>query len=245
MDLGEFRYWQCACGAIYADPIHAQDFYNEQQTYLTDPRRYTAIINPLGQRWMIEQFERLYWQLTKPPTPSRWLDRFVRKKPHEVSKGRVLEIGAGVGFLTLFALARGWEAVGIEVSAAAAEFARDLLRVDVKCSTIEDYKTDIKFHAIIMVEVLEHFREPGMAIEQLRRFAEPGAVLFGTTPNTSSAYWKEGKQDIYVPQDHICLFNEPSLRHFAERAGITRLIVEQFGMGAKHDSNLMFAGTLN
>lgn len=226
---GEYTYYRCKkCDGIFADPIHAQDFYLQTDTYLSDPLQYTATINPYGQRWIIEQFERLYQEVMG-----------------DLNKGTFFEVGAGVGYLVLMALARGWEAKGIEISEPSAQFARDYLRVNVTRSTIEDYPVKDAFNAIVMVEVLEHFLDPLAAIKAMRRLSHKQTFLFGTTPNSDSQHWQSSEQNIYVPEDHIFLFNEKSLRCFADKAGIRDLKVEFFGSGDKHDSNLMYAGIIS
>lgn len=228
MKKGKFDYYRCRnCDGIFAWPLKAQKFYLRTDTYLSDPLEYAKIINPEGQRWMIEQFERLY-----------------AKTMDTDQKGNFFEVGAGAGYLVLFALARGWEASGIETSKPAVRFARDYLRVPIEHSTIEDYKTDKRFDAVAMVEVLEHFLGPVEAIESLKPLAKAKTFLFGTTPNTDSEHWKSSDQDIYIPDDHIFLFNDYSLRRFAQKAGVKNLAVEVFGSGKNHDSNLMYAGII-
>ena len=230
LDSGEYTYYRCkSCGGIFVYPIKPQMFYLETETYLTNPLQYTSSIDPYGQRWMIDQFERLYKQ--------KMQQSFLGKK--------LLEVGAGVGYLTLFALARGWEAKGIETSKPAVQFGKDYLRVDLEHATIEGYKTDEKFDAIVMVEVLEHFLDPLEAIKALRKLSGTQTFLFGTTPNTDSKHWKKSEQNIYVPDDHIFLFNDSSIRRFADQAGIRDLTIEYFGSGKKHDSNLIYAGIIS
>lgn len=225
---GEHTYYRCRnCRGVFVWPVQPQQFYLESDTYLKDVYLYTSRINPYGQRWIIEQFERLYGE--KSGTPER---------------GSFLEIGAGTGFLTMFALARGWQARGIETSASAVKVARDHMRLDVDLSTLEQYQDKRRYDAIAMVEVLEHFINPLHAIEHLRRFAKGRTVLFGTTPNTDSEHWDSDEQDIYQPEDHIFLFNKHSLEAFAEKAGIRNMSVELFGSGKEHDSNLMYAGVI-
>lgn len=223
-----FDYYRCRnCDGLFVWPLKTQNFYLDTNTYLSNPNQYAGMIDPYGQRWMIEQFERLH--------------SAIMDTPH---KGSFFEVGAGAGYLTLFALARGWEAYGIETSKPAVQFARDYLRVPVDHSIIETYKADKKFDAMAMVEVLEHFLDPAEAIQSLKRLAKKKTFLFGTTPNTDSEHWRKSKQDIYVPDDHIFLFNEYTLRHLAEKVGIKKLTVEFFGSGKKHDSNLMYAGVI-
>jgi SAM-dependent methyltransferase len=222
-------YYVCKhCRGVFVWPVRQQEYYLGTDTYLKDMSLYTGRINPYGQRWIIEQFERLYSQLTGSS-----------------EKGAFFEIGAGTGFLNLFALARGWEASGIETSAPAVKVARDHMRTVVDHSTLETYMTDKKFDAIVMVEVLEHFIDPVAAIEHLRRFAKQRTVVFGTTPNTDSLHWQQSDQDIYQPEDHIFLFNKESLQRLAQRTGLKDLTIEYFGGGDEHDSNLMYAAMID
>jgi len=229
LKVDAYTYYRCGnCTAIFVDPVKEQDFYLGTETYLHHIKQYISHINPYGQRWMIEQFDRLH-----------------EKTMQTDQKGSFFEIGAGAGFLTLFALARGWQASGIETSKVAVKFARESLKVDISLSTIERYKVNEKYDSVAMVEVLEHFLDPYEAVNSIKKFAKSQTFLFGTTPNTDSEHWKKSEQNIYVPDDHIILFNEKSIRAFAKKAGVTNLTVEFFGAGEKHDSNLMYAGVIS
>lgn len=224
-----YNYFKCKkCQGVFVSPLHQRQFYLETETYLSDPKLYTSRIDPYGQRWMIEQFERLYF--SKMQTDQR---------------GNVLEVGAGVGYLTLLALARGWQAQGIEISGPSAAFGRDYFRVDIQQSSIEDYQAQTTFDAIMMIEVLEHFHDPLEALAALTRLSPQPTFLFGTTPNTDSQHWRTSQQNIYEPEDHIFLFNKTSLQQFADKAGIKDLEIEFFGSGKDHDSNLMYAGVIS
>lgn len=226
---GEYSYFRCDnCGGIFVDPVRSQNFYLDNVTYLDDAQMYAGRIDLYGQRWMIEQFERLY-----------------QEKLHNLNRGKFLEVGSGVGFLSLFALARGWNTTSIETSSSAVKYGKECLRLNIEQATIEGYKNDQKFEAIAMVEVLEHFIDPVKAINAMKRFCGPHTIIFGTTPNTDSEHWEKSEQNIYVPTDHIFLFNEKSIRNFAKKVGILDLTVEYFGSGEKNDSNIMYAGIIS
>ena len=228
MDLQKYKYFKCKkCTGIFVYPIHERTFYLDTVTYLNDPKKYTKNMNLYGQRWLMEEFEKLY-----------------ESKTGNKGRGSLFEVGAGVGFLELFALARGWNTKAIEISDEAVRFGQEYLRVDIEQSTIEDYETRDTFDAIVMVEVLEHFSNPLAAVKKLRKLSKEKTILFGTTPNTDSDYWKGSEQDIYVPDDHIFLFNKKSLKKFAKKAGIKNLTVKPFGSGENNDSNLMYAGVI-
>jgi len=228
--IGKFKYYRCStCTGIFVHPVKEQSFYLSTETYLTNAETHLQNdVDLRGTRWMIEQFERLYISKTQLE-----------------SKGSFLEIGAGTGFLTLFALARGWNAKAIETSKSAVEFASKMLKIDILESTIETYKTTKKFDAILMVEVLEHFRDPMNAIKLITKLTTGHTILFGTTPNTDSQHWINSKQNIYVPEGHIFLFNEKSLKIFADKSGIKDLTIEYFGSGKLHDSNLIYCGVIS
>lgn len=223
-----YTYYRCGkCQGIFVWPIREQTYYLDSDTYLKNMEVYTGMIDANGQRWMIDQFERLY-----------------RDVMEREGRGAYLEIGAGIGYLTLFALARGWDASAIETSEEAVDFGKKNLKVDISQSTIEDFETDKTFDAIVMVEVLEHFLNPASALEAIKKLSKRWSFLFGTTPNTDSSHWKQSEQDIYQPEDHIFLFNKRSLERLADQIGIKRLTVEYFGGGKNHDSNLMYAGII-
>lgn len=221
-------YYRCSgCTGTFVWPVREQDYYLGSDTYLKNVDLYTDGVDPIGQRWMIEQFERLYKEVME-----------------REGRGSYFEIGAGIGYLTLFALARGWEASGIETSEMAVEFAQKNLRMDIQQSTVEDFKTKKTFDAIVMIEVLEHFRNPVVALEAIRKLSNRWTFLFGTTPNTDSKHWGKSQQDIYQPEDHIFLFNKQSLERLGEKIGFLRLNIEYFGSGKSHDSNLMYAAII-
>jgi 2-polyprenyl-3-methyl-5-hydroxy-6-metoxy-1,4-benzoquinol methylase len=173
------------------------------------------------------------------------LERLWVSKLGTLERGRLLEIGAGTGFFELVALARGWEVEGIELSEGAVEFARKYMHVPIKQSTIEEYTSSHLFDAIVMIEVLEHFRDPLEAIRSLKKLSTGHTLIFGTTPNTDSKHWLTSQQNIYVPEDHLFLFNTKSLQLFADKAGIYDVSIEYFGSGENNDSNLMFAGIIS
>lgn len=225
--LKRFTYYKCKkCTGIFVNPIRTQAFYSKAKTYLTDPKDYAKFMNPYGLRWIMEEFEKLY------------------EKKTGNNRGTLFEIGTGLGYLELFALARGWNVKGIETSIEAVKFANEYLRIDVQHSTIEDYVPDQTHDAIIMVEVLEHFLNPIIAFESVKKLGRKGTVIFGTTPNTDSSHWEKSEQDIYMPEDHIFLFNKKSLKKFAKMVGLKKVTIQYFGSGEKNDSNIIYAGII-
>jgi 2-polyprenyl-3-methyl-5-hydroxy-6-metoxy-1,4-benzoquinol methylase len=103
-----------------------------------------------------------------------------------VPTGRLLDVGCGHGLLLDEARRRGYETVGLEVSAAAAAFARDVLEVDVREQTIEEIDDDERFDVITLIDVLEHLSDPVATITRCGDLLSPDGVLCLVTPDPSS-----------------------------------------------------------
>ena len=224
-ELKGYIYYTCQkCKAIYS--VKTAGHKERTETYLDDPIEYLKIINPEGQLWMLDEFEKMYFNIAKAK-----------------DRGKLLEIGAGVGYWDILALGRGWKVSGIETSKKSAEFAQLVFKIPVDNCFLQSYRPKEKFDAIAMIEVIEHIDDPLWVIEKLKSIA-PKGVLFGTTPNTESDYWKTSEQNIYVPDDHVFLFSKKTIEFLAKKTKLRKLKIEYFGMGENHDSNLMFSARL-
>src|SRR5437588_1712189 len=115
-------------------------------------------------------------------TAARLLDQLRAWAPG----GRLLDVGCGHGLLLDEARRRGYSGLGLEMSAAAAAYARDTLGLDVREHTIEQLDEQERFDAIMLVDLLEHVGDPVSTIEQCIAHLRPGGVLCVVTPDPSS-----------------------------------------------------------
>jgi SAM-dependent methyltransferase len=104
-----------------------------------------------------------------------------------VPAGRLLEVGCGHGLLLDEARRRGYEASGVELSASAAGYARDVLGLDVREEPLEAIDGGERYAAIVMADVIEHLEDPLEALDRCRDLLAPGGVLCIVTPDPSSA----------------------------------------------------------
>jgi 2-polyprenyl-3-methyl-5-hydroxy-6-metoxy-1,4-benzoquinol methylase len=110
-----------------------------------------------------------------------------------MSPGRVLEIGAGDGS-TLVALKRrgmAREVVGVELSQAADVRVHDGAIDRFIVGNVENQDFDFapaSFDVLICGDVLEHLRDPWVAMGYLCGFLRPGGVALVSLPNI--LYWK-------------------------------------------------------
>jgi SAM-dependent methyltransferase len=102
-------------------------------------------------------------------------------------RGLLLEIGAAYGHSLALARERGWEVTGVELSRAAAAYAREHFGLTVfDCDLTEARLTESSFDAVIMWHVLEHARNPKEQLLRVAALLKPGGVLGLRVPNITS-----------------------------------------------------------
>lgn len=107
--------------------------------------------------------------------------------PH-VPAGRLLDVGCGHGLLLDEARRRGYEVEGLEVSHAAACYARNTLDLAVREAPLSDAEFDgAVFDTIVFADVLEHLDDPLAALDRATQLLAPGGALIVVTPDPSSA----------------------------------------------------------
>ncbi|MGH7271608.1 MAG: class I SAM-dependent methyltransferase, partial [Polyangiaceae bacterium] len=138
-------------------------------------------------------------------------------------KGRVLEVGAGIGNLAEHYVDDAGEAVLIEPSAQLAERlqARFAGRAHVRsiAGLLEDAERDLapaSFDACILVNVLEHVEDDGAMLRRLRALLKPSGSLLLFVPALPALY---GTLDALV--HHHRRYTKASLRSVVESAEFT------------------------
>lgn len=136
--------------------------------------------------------------------------------------GMVLDIGSAYGGFVMEMQTRGWDAVGVEPSGAAAAFCRERLGLRVLHADIGRAELPAAaFHAVTLWDVLEHFARPAEAMRRIADLAAPGALLALTTPNAGSPAALIGRENWigWKPPTHPCVFNFHSVRQLLEATG--------------------------
>jgi 2-polyprenyl-3-methyl-5-hydroxy-6-metoxy-1,4-benzoquinol methylase len=100
-------------------------------------------------------------------------------------KGRLLDVGCGVGFFLERAGQRGWEPHGCDVSAAAVEHAQtEKGLADVRhADLIGAAYPSGWFQAATLWNVLDHVADPFATTQELARVLAPGGVVMVRVPN--------------------------------------------------------------
>src|SRR5207244_1806656 len=139
-----------------------------------------------------------------------------------VPAGRLLDVGCGHGLLLDEARRRGYETTGIELSAAAAAYARDVLQLDVREETLDELADEgERYAAIVLVDVLEHLDDPQAALDRCFELLAPGGVLCVATPDPSSLTARVAgpRWWAYIPA-HTYLFPRRTLHELIAARGL-------------------------
>lgn len=152
-------------------------------------------------------------------------------------RGRVLDVGCGVGAFLEAAVDGGWEAHGIDPSAAACALAHETLRgrATVRRVRLEDALLDpASFDAVTFWDVLAHLREPRAALLEARRLLRDDGVLVVKTPVRSGEVFEAlarlprrfaalRRSLVHFPMQ-LCHFSERGLSATFDELGFTSVV---------------------
>jgi 2-polyprenyl-3-methyl-5-hydroxy-6-metoxy-1,4-benzoquinol methylase len=104
-------------------------------------------------------------------------------------KGKLLDVGCGVGHFLATAKKWGWTVQGMDISRAAQTAAREAYGLEVEVATLENSSLERgSFDALTLWDVIEHIRRPIENLKAANRLLRMGGVLAMKTPNESSLF---------------------------------------------------------
>lgn len=138
--------------------------------------------------------------------------------------GRLLDVGCGDGLLLAQAQSRGWEPWGLEVSEALVTQIRDENGLmDIFYGTLSEaaYASTF-FDAVVVVNVIEHLRDPAETMAEVSRIVRPGGIVAVHTPNVDSleARWRGPAWHHCEPLEHFYYFGAKTLGLLLEKSGL-------------------------
>ncbi|MCP9439474.1 MAG: class I SAM-dependent methyltransferase [Nitrospira sp.] len=137
---------------------------------------------------------------------------------------RLLDVGCSSGALLLSARKEGIEAVGVEPARRAAEAAR-AAGLTVFHGTLHEARYPAgRFHAVTMMEVIEHLRQPIDVVREIWNILGPNGILVVGTGNIDSwtvSIMRERWDYFHMERygGHISFFTPRSLEQLAGRCG--------------------------
>jgi SAM-dependent methyltransferase len=151
-------------------------------------------------------------------TATRLLDLIQR----HVSAGSLLDVGCGHGLLLDEARRRGFTVTGLELSQAAATYAREVLELDVREQRVEELRPpEGGYQVVVLADVIEHLDDPLAALDACSGLLAPGGTLCVVTPDVGSrtARLAGSRWWAYMPA-HTFLFTRGTLRELLEARGL-------------------------
>jgi 2-polyprenyl-3-methyl-5-hydroxy-6-metoxy-1,4-benzoquinol methylase len=137
-------------------------------------------------------------------------------------KGRLLDVGCAAGFFVDEALRAGWEASGIDVSAAMVEWARSELGIEVtRASFTSDDLTLSQLDAVTMWDYIEHSVDPRRDLVRAHERLREGGILALSTGDIGSvcARLSGRRWHLLTPEHHNFFFDTSTLRQLLGATG--------------------------
>jgi 2-polyprenyl-3-methyl-5-hydroxy-6-metoxy-1,4-benzoquinol methylase len=135
--------------------------------------------------------------------------------------GRLLDIGCALGYSVEEALARGYDAQGVEPAPSAAAHAARRLPGRITAGTLESARfPGGRFDVVTLIDVIEHVADPLALLRELARVTAPGGRLALTTPDLSSLSARAmGNRWPYLIPEHLGYFGRETLARALGAAG--------------------------
>lgn len=219
---GPFAYAECAkCGLVYVNPR----LNDTELNYLYSEGRCRV------------QMEKFYL----PTAEFRAAKLYPPKLEYleQRATGReLLDFGSSTGYFLKEAIARGWNASGIELNPFAVKWSREQLGIT---SVYHGFLADApfrpgQFSAITLWDVLEHLPDPVAILAALRELLAPDGVMVIETSRYDCVETELlGVENTnFVGDMHLMHFTPGSLDALAQRSGLTVGEWDSFGLDLAH-----------
>lgn len=202
------------CGFKHAIPLPT---FEELANVYSD--EYYSIEKPLYIQNYIEDKE--WWDVT-------YKQRFDLFDSHLNSKGRsLLDVGSGPGLFLAKGQELGWKVKGIEPSSQAAEYSREVLKLDIeeKFLDVSLAKNLGKFDVVNLGEVIEHLSDPAGMLKIVNSLLHIGGLISVIAPNDFNPFQELLRDSCnydswwIAPPHHLNYFNKDSLIKLLDRCG--------------------------
>lgn len=162
-----------------------------------------------------------------------WLKTLLK---YRVPPADLLELGCAHGGFVFLARAAGFEAKGLELSPAIAEFAERTFDVPVLRGPIE--QQDIRpatLDVIAAMDVLEHLAYPPTTLRRCAELLRPGGLLMLQTPRYPAPLSLDQLRErgdrfpdhLRVAREHLYLFSERGVKTLLKNAGFSHILFEK------------------
>lgn len=158
----------------------------------------------------------------------------ILEKDFPEAKGRMLDVGCGLGTAMALFQDQGWEVQGIELAPEPVAFANKVFDFTVDQGDLPSASyPEASFDLIAFCGVLEHLHEPRTILQMVHRLLKPGGVILIIVQNMGSLGFKLFGRHWYAldPPRHLLGFTPKSLASLLQRTGFeSRRILHSLGI---------------
>jgi len=153
----------------------------------------------------------------------------VKEIKKHVSGLNLLEVGGNIGFVANEFKKHGYDVTNCELNEKCRTFSE--LVYDIKVEQ-DFFKITNKYDIVTLLDVLEHFEDPKIALEQAKSVLNSNGVIFIQLPNAESVTSKRlrEKWDWWSPPDHTYHFTTDTLKRVCENTGFKIVHCETYNL---------------
>ena len=175
------------------------------------------------------------WQSTKDhtedimgdlETESLGIERYFRR-------GRILDIGCFKGHFLRAMAQRGWQTVGVDISADAIEYGKKEFGLDLYCQDVSTLPCEpASFDVATMWGVIEHLTDPARMVASAAHFLKTKGLFVVKTQNQDSLLTFfartlyalslgtiNAQMEFFYSREHLCRFSPRNLSRLLEKHG--------------------------
>jgi len=164
----------------------------------------------------------------------------IKSNMFKFNKTKLLEIGCGPGFFLKEAAFAGFKCQGVEFNKNIISKLNKYQKIPIKYANYEniiDHEKE-KFHAIVILDVIEHFQNPFKVFENIYNSLLPGGILVISTIDSDSFMSKIiGKrlEDFRRFREHLFFFDRNNLQNLLNRLGFKIIYINFWGHTFRFD----------
>jgi SAM-dependent methyltransferase len=189
-------------------------------------------------------YERAYQGRDQTEMPLEPGHRFFLDDPKAPKRGRLLDLGCGVGNFLAAVREGGFEVTGIEMNRNAVQFAHEhyrlpnvfAMRPEEFCRTPEYGK----FEVVTFFEVLEHQEDPHGFLAAAKQCLAAGGYVALSVPNRNR--WQKGIETLDYPPNHLTRWSPLALANFLARSGFEVLSMKEEPLSVRRAANVLSMG---
>jgi 2-polyprenyl-3-methyl-5-hydroxy-6-metoxy-1,4-benzoquinol methylase len=188
--------------------------------------------------------ERAYQGRDQTAMPLEPGHRFFLSDPKAPKRGRLLDLGCGVGNFLAAARDSGFDATGIEMNRNAVRFAQEHYGLrSVSAMRPQQFRAEHaneKFDVVTFFEVLEHQEDPQGFLNIAKDCLAEDGYLALSVPNRNR--WQKGTETLDYPPNHLTRWSPRALERFLTRNGFEILTMREEPLGIHRAAQVLSAG---